>query len=291
MKLSEAVLQFLEYCEVEKNRSQRTLIAYGHYLARLETFAGVVEISAIDGELVKKYRLHLNRLLPVLSIKTQSYHIIALRAFLKWCAKHDLKALEPEKVELPKVPERTVETLSRDELERLFQSADIDKITGLRNRAIMEMLYSTGLRVGELAALNRDRVNVERGEFQVRGKGGKMRIIFLSERAKEWVGRYLAERDDGFDALFLSHGRAGKGHRLTAVMIENAVRQLAGRAGLVKKVTPHTLRHSFATELLQNGADIRSVQEMLGHSSITTTQIYTHISNRKLKEVHEKFHR
>ncbi|MFH1012213.1 MAG: site-specific tyrosine recombinase/integron integrase [Candidatus Peregrinibacteria bacterium] len=302
MKLKETITQFLEYCEIDKNQSQRTLTTYGHYLERFLTFAKDMELSKIDLELIKRYRLYLNRYIPPLSVKTQSYHMIALRAFLKWCVKRDIKTLEPEKVELPKIPQRQVEYLSRDELERLFNIIDTEKITGLRNRAILEFLYSTGLRVSELVALNRDQVNLERGEFQVRGKGKKMRIVFLSKRAKEWLNRYLGARTDNYDPLFLNHRRArekkkneldlkGEHRRLTEVMIQNVVRENATRAGLIKKVTPHTLRHSFATELLINGADIRSVQEMLGHASITTTQIYTHITNKKLREVHEKFHR
>ncbi len=322
MKLREAIVQFLEYCEIDKNQSQRTLVAYGHYLTRFLSMAGDIELGNLTLEVVKRFRLQLNRLSPTLSIKTQSYHMIALRAFLKWCVKQDLKTLEPEKIELPKIPQRTVEYLTREELERLFEAFDTSKIMGLRNRAIVEMLYSTGLRVSELTSLNRDQLNLERGEFQVRGKGQKMRIVFLSERAKGWIQKYLSARDDNFDPLFLNHRRSrvlchserqrrvpqitrdeetlrvaqsdilkGEHRRLTEVMIQNVVRQTALKAGLVKRVTPHKLRHSFATELLINGADIRSVQEMLGHASITTTQIYTHITNQKLKEVHEKFHR
>lgn len=265
-------------------------------------FAGDVEIAAIDLEKVKKYRLHLNRMKPELSIKTQNYHIIALRAFLKYCIKRDWKTLEPEKIELSKIPQRTVEFLTREELEMLFRAVDTNKITGLRNRAILELLYSTGLRISELVGLNREQVNLERGEFQVRGKGQKMRIVFLSERAKTWITEYMNARNDVLDPLFLNHRRPrtqkegeldtkGESRRLTAYTIQEMVRTTAYMAGIVKKVTPHTLRHSFATELLINGADIRSVQEMLGHSSITTTQIYTHITNKKLKEVHSKYHR
>lgn len=302
MQLKEAIRQFLEHCEIGKNQSQRTLIAYGHYLQRFFEFAGSKELEKIDLELVRRFRLVLNRFSPSLSVKTQSYHLIALRAFLKWCVKQDYRTLEPEKIELPKIPQRTVECLTREELEDLFQSIDTSKIKGLRDRAIAEMLYSTGLRVSELAGLNCDQINLDRGEFQVRGKGGKVRIVFLSDRAKEWLKKYLAARDDNFEPLFLNHRRCrvqnpknidlkGEHRRLTEVMIQNMIRQAALRAGIVKRVTPHKLRHSFATELLLAGADIRSVQEMLGHASITTTQIYTHISNKKLKEVHEKFHR
>lgn len=306
MKLSEAIRQFLEHCEIEKNQSKRTLTNYQHYLGRFLDFADDIELEKISLSLVKKYRLFLNRYEfrphEPLSIKTQNYHVIALRAFLKYCTKQDWQTLEPEKIELSKIPDRTVEYLTRDELERLFEAVDTSTIVGLRNRAIMEFLYSTGLRISELTSLNRDQINLERGEFQVRGKGRKMRIVFLSERAKMWINDYLAMRDDGYEPLFLNHRRArkkkdgaiemkGEHRRLTEYTIQEMVRKTAYEAGIVKKVTPHVLRHSFATELLINGADIRSVQDMLGHASITTTQIYTHLTNQKLREVHEKFHR
>lgn len=306
MKLSAAIQQFLEHCEIEKNQSKKTLTNYQHYLERFLEFANDIDIEKINLSLVKKYRLFLNRYEfrphEPLSIKTQNYHVIALRAFLKYCAKQDWKTLEPEKIELSKIPDRTVEYLTRDELERLFEAVDTSTIVGLRNRTIMEFLYSTGLRISELVSLNRDQINLERGEFQVRGKGRKMRIVFLSKRAKDWVGEYLEARSDGYEPLFLNHRRArkkkdgavemkGEHRRLTEYTIQEMVRRTAYEAGLVKKVTPHVLRHSFATELLINGADIRSVQDMLGHASITTTQIYTHLTNKKLREVHEKFHR
>jgi len=303
MKLGSAIREFLEHCEIEKNQSEKTLTNYAHYLERFLVFTKDIELKKISLPIVKKYRLFLNRYEfrpnEPLTIKTQNYHIIALRAFLKFCTKQDWETLEPEKIELSKIPDRIVEHLTREELEDLFNAIDISKINGLRNRAILEFLYSTGLRISELVALNRDQVNLDRGEFQVRGKGQKVRIVFLSERAKEWLKEYLDEREDGYSPLFLNHGRArkkkegdlnGEYRRLTAYTIQEVVRKTAYEAGIVKKVTPHVLRHSFATELLINGADIRSVQEMLGHASITTTQIYTHISNKKLKEIHEKFH-
>lgn len=304
MYLSEAIQQFLEHCEIEKNQSKRTLMSYQHYLERFEMFTDDILIIKIDLPLVKKYRLHLNRHEykkgETLSIKTQSYHLIALRAFLKFCIKNDWQTLSPEKIELPKIEERQVEYLDRDELEQFFEAFDTSKITGIRNRAIAELLYSTGLRISELVSLDVDQVNLERGEFTIRGKGRKLRTVFISQRAKDWVKEYLVERDDGFSPLFLNHGRTryiedetdltGQHRRLTAYTIQEMVRLTAKKAGITKQVTPHTLRHSFATELLGNGADIRSVQEMLGHSSITTTQIYTHVTNKKLKEIHRKFH-
>jgi len=306
MKLGDAIRQFLEHCEIEKNQSKRTIINYAHYLERFLEFTDDIDLGKIDLNLVKKYRLHLNRMEfrpnEGLTVKTQNYHVIALRAFLKYCVKRDWKSLEPEKVELSKIPDRTVEYLTREELEMLFDSVDTSKITGLRNRAILELLYSTGLRISELTSLNRNQINLDRGEFQIRGKGRKVRIVFISDRAKKWVKDYLSARDDVLDPLFLNHRRPrektdekldtkGEERRLTDYTIQEMVRTAAYMAGIVKKVTPHVLRHSFATELLINGADIRSVQEMLGHSSITTTQIYTHISNKKLKEIHEKFHK
>jgi len=306
MKLSEAIRHFLEHCEIDKNQSKRTLIGYAHYLERFMGFTGDIELEKIDLELVKKYRLFLNRIEigknhETLSLKTQNIHIIALRSFLKHCAKNDWATLPPEKVELAKQPDRMVEYLTREELERLFAAVDTTKINGMRDRAIMEMLYSTGLRISELTALNRQNVNLDLGEFHVRGKGQKVRIVFISERAKTWLLDYLDLRDDSYEPLFLNHRRTrkkkegddlkGEYRRLTEYTIQDMVRNMAIQAGVTKHVTPHTLRHSFATELLLNGADIRSVQELLGHSSITTTQIYTHLTNNKLKEVHGKFHR
>lgn len=303
MQLANLVQKFLEHCEIEKNQSRRTIRNYSHYLRRFSVFAGEVDVSKIDLELVQQYRLHLNRFEDkrgrTLSRKTQNYHVIALRAFLKYLIKRDYDVLSPEKIDLAKIPERTVDFLDRDELERLFVSASENSKTGLRDRAILETLYSTGLRVSELAGLNRTQVDLARREFMVRGKGSKPRIVFLSDRATEHLVRYLHSRVDSFNPLFLSIGRSGKNpditlgekKRLTTVSIENIVRKAALHAGIMKKVTPHVLRHSMATSLLHEGADIRSVQELLGHASITTTQIYTHVTNKRLREVHDKYHR
>ena len=306
MLLSDAIRQFLEHCEIEKNQSKKTIINYQHYLNRFLEFADDIEISNISQELITKFRLFLNRIElkqnENLTIKTQNYHIIALRAFLKFCSKKDWKTLAPEKIELSKIPERTVEFLTREELEKLFRYTENGKQTGLRNRAILEMLYSTGLRISELVNLDRQNIDLDRGEFSIRGKGKKVRIVFMSERAKSWIKEYLDSRDDNYDPLFINHGRSrnrkkgdldltGQHKRLTEYTIQEMVRVTGAKAGIIKHVTPHTIRHSFATELLLNGADIRSVQELLGHSSITTTQIYTHLTNNKLKEIHQKFHR
>jgi len=304
MKLAELVTRFLEHAEIAKNQSQKTLENYRHYLGRFAAWAGDVPSGAITLDMVQKFRLYLNRLTaengkPLLGIKTQNYHIIALRAFLKYCIKNDIVALSPEKIDLSKIPERSVEYLSREELERLFGAIGKRDLRGLRDLAILETLYSTGLRVSELVSLNRAQVDLARREFMVRGKGRKTRIVFLSPRATEAIGKYVNTRDDNFQPLFLNHRRSKKGdditlgekRRLSTVMVEYLVRNYARKAGLIKKVTPHVLRHSFATELLINGADIRSVQEMLGHASITTTQIYTHLTNKRLREVHDKFHK
>lgn len=304
MKLKEAITRFLEHAEIGKNQSSKTVENYSHYLGRFAAFAGDVSIKNITLQKVQNYRLHLNRLTDekddqLLGIKTQNYHIIALRAFLKWCIKNDLETLSPEKIDLSKIPERTVEYLGREELERLFKQVEGDSVRILRDRAILETLYSTGLRVSELVSLNCNQVDLDRREFMIRGKGKKPRIVFLSDRAVDAIKNYLAIRQDSFDPLFLNYGRGKKGdditlgekRRLSTVMVQYLVRNYARKAGIIKKVTPHVLRHSFATELLINGADIRSVQEMLGHASITTTQIYTHLTNKRLREVHEKFHK
>lgn len=322
MHLRNLIQQFLEHCEIEKNQSLKTIDNYGRYLRRFLEFAGDIDVGKIDLPLVQKYRLHLNRAEnengETLSKKTQNYHIIALRAFLKYLIKNDYQTLAPEKVELAKIPERTVEFLTREEVEQLFKAVENNVALNLSKRnnnassfdrlrttkkirdlAILETLYSTGLRVSELAALNRNQVDLKRREFMVRGKGRKPRIVFLSERAAKRIEEYLKSRNDAFDPLFINIGRPrgsaditkGEKRRLTTVSIEALVRKYAMLSGITKKVPPHTLRHSFATDLLQNGADIRAVQEMLGHASITTTQIYTHLTNRRLREIHEKFHK
>ncbi len=325
--LSALIQQFLEHCEIEKNQSLKTIDNYSRYLKKFSDFSGDMETEKIDLPLVQKYRLHLNRLQNKkgegLSKKTQNYHVIALRAFLKYLIKNDYSTLAPEKIELAKIPERTVEFLTREEVEKLFGAVteqlkrnedkpahtgksanakgaqDNKKSSVLRDLAILETLYSTGLRVSELASLNRNQVDLVRREFMVRGKGKKPRIVFLSDRAVKHIQNYLKSRNDAFEPLFINTGRPraatditkGESRRLTTVSIESLVRKYSMLAGITKKVTPHTLRHSFATDLLQNGADIRAVQEMLGHASITTTQIYTHLTNRRLREIHEKFHK
>lgn len=305
MLLKEAIQKFLEYSEVQKNHSLKTLENYRHYLARFAEFSGQEKpVEKIDLNLVNDYRIYLNRLRgddgnPLLTVKTQGYHVIALRAFLKYLVRQDVPSLSPEKIELGKMPQRTVDFLEREELEKLFSVVEIKGLTGLRDFAILRTLYSTGLRISELVRLNRDEINLKTREFRVIGKGGKYRIVFLSEDAATAISAYLNARKDSLKPVFINHGRGKKDpslnlneqKRITTTMVQYLVRNYALKAGLVKKVTPHKLRHSFATELLKNGADIRSVQEMLGHSSITTTQIYTHLTNRRLKEIHDKFHK
>ena len=303
MKFAEAVDDFLTSVRIEKNQSKKTAENYEHYLGRAAQFFGseknVAEIGFRD---VQKFLLYLNDLEvrgKKLSVKTRGYHAIALRALFKFLAKRDIDCLAAEKIDVPKSEKRIVEFLTPEELERLFDSVGEKMTSDLRNAAILETLYSTGLRVSELVNLNRDQVDLQRKEFAVTGKGRKTRIVFLTEAAAMKIEKYLNRRTDNLPAVFISHSRNAKADeivgganakRLTAWSVAAIVRKYAVKAGIVKKVTPHTLRHSFATTLLNNGADIRSVQEMLGHSSITTTQIYTHVTNKRLKEVHQKFH-
>jgi site-specific recombinase XerD len=300
MKIFAYIDRFLQHCEISQNKSSKTLENYQHYLGRFKDFLRKdCDPSKITLDKVQEYRVYLNRYLNKngkgLGVNTQNYHVIALRAFVKYLVKNDVKTLAPEKIELPKVPKRTVEVLSREELDRIFSSITSCEKSYERDMAILKTLYSTGLRVSELASLNREQVDLRRREFRVVGKGKKPRIVFLSGEAAEAIDSYLKERNDNLKPLFLNNmTREVFDHekrRLTTVSIENLVRKYALKAGIIKKVTPHTLRHSYATELLINGADIRSVQELLGHSSITTTQIYTHVTDKKLKEIHDKYHR
>lgn len=307
--ISDLAVDFLEHCEIEKGRSQLTIRNYDLYLQRFISFSGDVKASKIDRELIKKYRLYLNRFNDEkgrpLSPVTQSYHLIALRSFLKYLAKEDIASYAAEKIELPKTKDKELTFLEPEEINSLMLQPDIDTLPGLRDRAILETLYSTGLRVSELVKLNKNDVNLERGEFSVRGKGEKIRIVFLSEPAKEWLKRYLAKREDELPALFTKHNNnrrelstpddfddeeIEKTSYLTPRTIQRIIQKHTTSAGIIKHVTPHTLRHSFATDLLQGGADLRSVQELLGHSSITTTQVYTHVTNKHLGDVHKNFH-
>lgn len=305
MSLEPLIDDFLEYLEVEKGRSPLTIREYRHYLNRflnwLKANSKATEPGEITSELIRRYRLYLAHLRdkngkPLKRI-TQTYHIIALRAFLRYLlVQRDIPTLSPDKIELPKQSPRLVTFLNPEQLERLLHSPKISNEVGLRDKAILETLFSTGLRVSELARLNRDQINLDRKEFGVRGKGDKLRVVFLSDTASHWLDRYLQTRRDNFKPLFIRYSGAvdntkdGEKMRLTVRSVEEIVKKYAKRCGLPIDVTPHTLRHSFATDLLIGGADLRSVQEMLGHESIRTTQVYTHVTNRHLKEVHQTYH-
>ena len=301
MLFAKAKTDFLEYLEIEQNRSQRTIRNYDHYLTRLLDYGGDIKVTDIDSELIRKWRLWLNRLgtntSDELQKTTQNYHLIALRSFLKFCAKRNIPALTADKVELAKTVRKQVTFLNEEELERLFKQPKLETMPGLRDRAILELLFSSGLRVSELVGLDRDHINLKRREFMVRGKGQKDRPIFISDDAARWLEEYLDKRQDNTKPLFVRYSgskqvdTSGNFHRLTARSVQRMVARYALLAGITKHVSPHTLRHSFATDLLMNGADLRSVQALLGHSNISTTQIYTHVTDPHLKAVHEKFHR
>ncbi len=301
MKLESMIEEYLEHMEIEQNRSLKTVDNYRHYLTRLVDFAGDIDVIEITPELIRKWRLWLNRLgtntSEELQKNTQNYHLIALRSFLKYCTKRDLKVISSDKIELARTKRVQVTFLNQDEMEQLLAQPNTETLAGLRDRAILELLFSSGLRVSELTNLNRDHINLTRREFMVRGKGQKDRPIFISEEASDWITKYLEKRTDSSPPLFARVGgvkridQTGNFMRLTPRSVQRLVANYALKAGITKHVSPHTLRHSYATDLLMNGADLRSVQAMLGHSNISTTQIYTHITDPHLKSVHEKFHR
>lgn len=309
MDISDLISDFLESLEIEKGRSTKTTENYGLYLARFldlitQDFPEGATIKPADltPEILRKFRLRLNRFddnqnHERLSALTQSYHLIALRGFLKYLAKRGIKSLDPSLVDLPRAAKKQVTFLHFDEVSRLLSEIPTDTETGLRDRAIIELLFSGGLRVSELCNLNRDSINLARREFMVRGKGKKDRPIFIDQTTAEHIEEYLNARTDTLPALFLNNSSnqnipdtSGDFRRLSPRSIERIIGKYTRQAGITKHVTPHTLRHSFATDLLMNGADIRSVQSLLGHANIATTQIYTHITDPHLKEVHEKFH-
>lgn len=299
--LSDLLTDFLEYLEIEQNRSQKTIVNYDHYLQRLVEFTDDATINKISAETVRKWRLRLNRLTDQngdpISKTTQNYHLIALRSFLKYLAKRDIPALTSDKVELASVTRPQVTFLDAHEVERMLKAINTETPVGLRDRAIIELLFSGGLRVSELVSLNREHINLERREFSIRGKGQKDRLIFISPEAAHWLEVYLKSRPDNNKPLFIHYSGTqeelddGAYTRLTARSVQRLVSRYARLAGITKKVTPHTLRHSFATDLLTNGADLRSVQSLLGHANVSTTQIYTHLTDPQLKKVHEQFHR
>ena len=302
MTVTECKQQFLEYLEIERGRGVKTVENYDRYLTRFFSYAKITQPKDITEEQVRTFRLWLNRQpgtktgsgVAPMKRRTQNYYLIALRAFLKYLRKRGIPSLAPEKIELAKVSERSLDLISGAELERLLNAPDTKTVTGLRDRALLELLFSTGLRVSELCALSIDDVDLTRDEFSVRGKGEKIRVVFLSPAAKEAITAYLKARKDMYDALFIQHGPRAQSSgdaRLSPRAVQRIIKACAINAGITRKVTPHVLRHSFATNLLQNGADLRSVQALLGHAHIATTQVYTHVTDKHLKEIHQKFHK
>lgn len=307
MDVLSTVNQFLEYLELEKNSSRLTIRNYKHYLERFLRFGAsqsppLSNPASITPEVIRAYRLYLSHLSDEhgLTLKriTQNYHLIALRAFLRYLIRHNVDAMSPDKIELSKAESRSLKFLDREQVDRLLQMPQISTPQGLRDKALMEVLFSTGLRVSELVRLNRDSINLERKEFGVIGKGGRARVVFLSETATDWLHRYLDQRKDTYQPLFIRYAgktplpdKTGEDFRITVRTVQRAIEKYVRKAKLPIKITPHGLRHSFATDLLSAGADLRAIQEMLGHKNISTTQIYTHVTNPQLREIHQKFHR
>jgi site-specific recombinase XerD len=303
-ELSVKVSEFLDYLQVEKGASPLTVRNYKHYLNRflnwMEKEGIRQDLVDINQEIIRHYRVYLSNLSNGkegnLGRRTQGYHAIALRSFLKWLIKNDYQVMAPDKIDLPKIEERQVKFLTGEQVDRLLNAPTLSTIQGKRDKAILEVLFSTGLRVSELTKLNRDKVDLERREFGIIGKGGRARVVFLSTRAAEWVEKYLAEREDHFSPLFIRHkGKIepttpDEKMRLTPRSVQRMIKKYVKKIKLPVDATPHVLRHSFATDLLMAGADIRSVQEMLGHKNIATTQIYTHVTNKQLRQIHETFH-
>lgn len=302
--IHELVRQFLEHLEIEKGRSVKTIDNYGRYLNRYIAHSKAKSPSDITEQGIREYRLWLNRQpgtktgrgVDPMKRRTQNYYLIALRAFLKFLRKRGIESMSPERIELAKVPERSLDLITSGELDRLLRAPDVKTPQGLRDKAILELLFSTGLRVSELCSLSQDDIDMTREEFSVRGKGDKVRVVFLSDAAKNAIKVYVKSRKDMDEALFVQYGknikniRGSQTLRLTARSVERLVKRYAIKAGITRKVTPHVVRHSFATDLLQNGADLRSVQALLGHANIATTQIYTHVTDKHLHDVHKKFH-
>lgn len=318
MGIEQLLKDFLEYLEIERNVSRLTIRNYKHYLERFVHFlAGTegpsptppsvkpvksVQVSDITAENIRQYRLYLARFTDqygmTLKRVTQNYHLIALRSFLKYLTKRDIAALSPDKIDLPKAESHSIKFLDREQVERLLNMPEISTPEGLRDKAILEVLFSTGLRVSELVSLNRDQVNLDRREFGVVGKGRRVRVVFLSESSADWLKRYIGSREDQLKPIFIRYSgkkpdpddSTGESIRLTSRSVQRLVEKYAKKAKLPIKITPHGLRHTFATDLLGNGADLRAIQELLGHKNVSTTQIYTHVTNPQLKEIHNKFH-
>lgn len=293
MTVDELKREFLEYLEITKGRSIKTVENYDRYLTRYLSFSKVKSPTDITDSSIREFRLWLNRQpapTGTLKRKTQNFHLIALRAFLKYLTRRDVVTMQPEKIELAKVPERSLDLITPVELERIMKAPDLTNLKGLRDKAILELLFSTGLRVSELCSLDSD-IDLSRDEMSIRGKGEKIRVVFLSPSAKNAVADYLKARKDMEEALFVNYGRGKqKPGRLTTRAVELLVKHYAIKAGITKKVTPHVIRHSFATDLLENGADLRSVQALLGHANIQTTQVYTHVTDKHLRDIHQRFH-
>ncbi|OGK38830.1 hypothetical protein A3F34_00555 [Candidatus Roizmanbacteria bacterium RIFCSPHIGHO2_12_FULL_44_10] len=306
MDLKKAIDRFLEYCELDRNLSPKTVRMYSYYMEFFHRWITKenpeIKVEAIDDEMVRSFRLYLSRdyfnpFKGELKRQTQNYFLVALRSFFRFLIKKNYKVLSPEQIELGKTRDRTIKFLSPEEVKKLIQAPNTQKDQGLRDRALLEMLFSTGLRVSELVGLNKDNVNLKEAEFSVIGKGGKARVVFMSDAAVHWLEKYLGGRNDAYRALFLRYSGpkpkdpiSDDQYRLSTRSVERLVEKHRKKAGITVRIGPHVLRHSFATDLLAHGADLRSVQEMLGHKNISTTQIYTHVTNLRLKEVHKKYH-
>ncbi|MCA9360940.1 tyrosine-type recombinase/integrase [Candidatus Kaiserbacteria bacterium] len=301
MNLTQLKRQFLEYLEIERGRAVKTVENYDRYLTKFFEYAKTDDPKKITEDMVREFRLYLNRQpgtkvgsrIDPMKRRTQNYYLIALRAFLKYIRKRGVTSLSPEVIELAKVPERSLDLITPQELDRLMKAPDTKTPQGLRDRAILELLFSTGLRISELCALSIDDVDLSRDEFSVRGKGDKVRVVFLSDSAKEAISLYLKARKDMDEALFIQYGKRAdkaKDRRLSTRAVQRTLKSAAIKAGITRKVSPHVIRHSFATDLLSNGADLRSVQALLGHANIGTTQIYTHVTDKHLRDVHKKYH-
>lgn len=303
-EIANKINEFLEYLQVERGSSPLTIRNYKHYLSRfilwMESKHIREELRDINPDVIKSFRVFLSNLpgenKDQMTRRTQSYHVIALRSFLKWLIKNDYQVMAPDKIDLPKVEERQVKFLNGEQVDRLLNAPSLSTIQGKRDKAILEVLFSTGLRVSELTKLDRDKIDLDRREFGIIGKGGRARVVFLSQRATDWLIKYLNERDDHFKPLFIRHKgnmdptTADEKMRLTPRSVQRLIKKYSHKMKLPVEVTPHVMRHSFATDLLNAGADIRSVQEMLGHKNISTTQIYTHVTNKQLRDIHAAFH-